>query len=317
MLSGAVKTGRNDIALPFNHMMQRQSGLGRGLGALIPQKTSPALEADLSTPAPIPSSAAPASENHLRLLPISSIVPNPHQPRRHFDHGAMEDLVSSIKEHGVIEPLVVTPLGSDRYELVAGERRLRASQIAGLEVVPAVIRTATEQQKLEVAIIENVQRQDLNPIEEAIAYRRLMDEFGLTQDEVSDKVGKSRPQVANTVRLLQLPEEVQRALIERKISASNARTLLSLPDRSSQMELFAAMLAGNFTVRQTESRVPHPRRGKAGAAIDPNVLEASRRLREALGQKVEVRRTPDGSGEIRISFRNDEDLQSIIRKFGE
>lgn len=299
-------------------MLNRQTGLGRGLGALIPPNrpaaVKPALETEMNQVVSASTIAAPSisSDGSLRHVAIGSITTNPHQPRRHFDHTAMEDLVSSIKEHGILEPLVVTALPDGRYELIAGERRFRASQIAGLETVPTIIRSATEQQKLELAIIENVQRQDLNAIEEAIAYKRLMDEFGLTQDEVSAKVGKSRPQVANTVRLLQLPEEIQHALIERKISASNARTLLSLPSDMARMELFRAMLAGHFTVRQTESRVPHPRKMKSGV-MDPNVADLERRLRESLGHKVEIKRTGSG-GEIKIGFENEEDLQSLVGK---
>ena len=300
-------------------MFQRQSGLGRGLGALIPPNPSPASPRDVAFETPLSSTAseavhAPIPHGTLCHVPVGSVETNPHQPRRHFDHAAMEDLVSSIKEHGIIEPLVVTQLSNGQYELVAGERRLRASQIAGLATVPAIVRTATDQQKLELAIIENVQRQDLNAIEEAIAYKRLIEEFGLTQDQVSDKVGKSRPQVANTMRLLQLPEEIQHALVERKISASNARTLLSVPTEVARMELFRAMLAGNFTVRQTEARVPHPRR-TAQKNADPNVLDAERRLRESLGHRVDISRAADGTGTIRIGFENTEDLEGIISKF--
>lgn len=290
-------------------MIHRQSGLGRGLGALIPptpRTTQPPIEVGLG-PAPSPT-AAPVNATFLEV-PVSQIAPNPKQPRRHFEHAAMEDLVSSINEHGIVEPLIVTRLADDRYELVAGERRLRAAEIAGLETVPCVVRTASEQDKLELALIENVQRQDLNPIEEARAYERLIAEFGLTQDQVSAKVGKSRPQVANMVRLLQLPQDIQQALIDRKISASNARTLLSLPSENERRELFQTMLAGNFTVRQTEARVPHPRR--AHAAADPNVRDAERRLRESLGHRVDIRRAADGRGEIRISFENDDDLRDL------
>ena len=294
-------------------MIHRQTGLGRGLGAIIPQRSGairPATEvsvgaAQTATPAP------PESGTFLHI-PVSLIVPNPKQPRRHFEHAALEDLVSSIKEHGIVEPLVATRLSDGTYELVAGERRLRAAQIAGLETVPCVVRSATEQEKLELALIENVQRQDLNPIEEAVAYQRLMDEFGLTQDQVSAKVGKSRPQVANMVRLLQLPEDIQQALMDRKISASNARTLLSLPTDQERRDLFQAMLAGNFTVRQAEARVPHPRRARAAA--DPNVQDAERRLRESLGHRVEIKRSPNGAGEIRIAFENDEDLRDLTSR---
>lgn len=286
----------------------RQSGLGRGLGALIPQR-NPNPPNSISPPAYDPKPMVGVS---IRELPIDLIDPNPHQPRAHFDHSDLEDLVASIKEHGIIQPLVVTESASGRYELIAGERRLRASKIAGLETVPAVVRSATEQQKMELAIIENVQRADLNPLEEAKAYLRLQDEFGLTQDQVGERVGKSRPQVANTIRLLQLPEEIQRALIEKKISASNARTLLSLPTELERMEMFRAMLAGNFTVRQTEARVPHARRNSH--LVDPNLMSLENQLRDSLGVKVVVKRDVHGEGEIRIRFLNEEDLQGIVKK---
>lgn len=288
----------------------RQSGLGRGLGALIPPRPpSPS-----SSPLPV----ATAGEERVPVglsvqqLPVGVIDPNPHQPRAHFDHGDLEDLVASIKEHGIIQPLVVTSKIDGRYELIAGERRLRASKVAGLESVPVIVRSATEQQKMELAIIENVQRADLNPLEEARAYLRLQDEFGLTQDEVGRRVGKSRPQVANIIRLLQLPDEVQQALVEKKISASNARTLLSLPTDEERMQMFRAMLEGNFTVRQTEARVPHARRSSGPS--DPNLVALEHRLRDALRVKVDVKRDARGEGEIRIRFLNEEDLHAITQK---
>lgn len=287
-------------------MLGRQSGLGRGLGALIPQKpTAPA-----SVPLPVENATMPAGVSTIQTLPVDRIDPNPHQPRIHFDHGDLEDLVGSIKEHGIIQPLVVTTKQDGRYELIAGERRLRASKIAGLTEVPVIVRTATEQQKMELAIIENVQRADLNPIEEAQAYLRLQNEFGFTQDEVGIRVGKSRPQVANIIRLLQLPEPIQRALVEKRISMSNARTLLSLPTDQERLQLFEQMLAGNFTVRQTEARVAHPRRV---STIDPNLLALQDELRARLGTRVLVKRDARGEGEVRIPFLNDEDLQAIRR----
>jgi ParB family chromosome partitioning protein len=258
-----------------------------------------------------PLSAGGQSMGSLRYVAVDQIVPNPHQPRRHFEPEALEDLVSSIKEHGVVEPLIVTSLPDGAYELVAGERRLRSARIAGLTTVPVVVRSATEQEKLELAIIENVQRQDLNPIEEARAYQRLMDEFGLTQEQVSQKMGKSRPQVGNMLRLLQLPDEVQQAIAERKISSSHARTLLGVSDVVKRMELFQSMLGGNFTVRDTEKHTSHPR---PKAAVDPNVRETERKLREALGYRVNLKRSPNGSGEIKIGFENIEDLRDIVRK---
>jgi ParB family chromosome partitioning protein len=300
--------------------MKRPGGLGRGLGALIPQKRDEASGGSFSSPE-APSDGAKGDVREAQIiaaaigpyheLPIEQITSNPLQPRRHFDHAALEDLVESIREHGIIEPLIVTELPNGLYELIAGERRLRAGKIAGMERVPAIVRTATDQEKLEIALIENVQRHDLNPIEEAIAYKRLMDEFGMTQDEVGTKVGKSRPQVGNTVRLLQLPEEIQQALIERKISSSNARTLISLPTDAERMEMFRAMLAGNFTVRETERRVYPTRQPRVSG--DPNLLDLIRRLRESLGHRADIKRSGAG-GEIRIAFENDEDLQGLVGK---
>lgn len=303
-------------------MMKRPSGLGRGLGALIPPSQggtfSSTRPADLEVPlsGPIASREdVPVALGVYREVPIADVEANPHQPRKHFDHAALEDLVSSIRDRGIIEPLVVTERGDGKYELIAGERRLRAANIAGLRVVPCVVREqADDREKLELAIIENVQRHDLNPIEEALAYQRLIDEFGLTQDEVGVRVGKSRPQVGNIVRLLQLPNEIQQALMERKISASNARTLLSLSTDAERMELFRAMLSQNFTVRQTEERVGHTRAPRAPA--DPNLAEQERHLRERLGHRVSIKRSSSGEGEIRIAFQSEEDLMDVCRRLG-
>lgn len=298
-------------------MLKRPSGLGRGLGALIPPSnggTYSSMPKDSEISSSSERGESPVSDGSVyREIPVDLIVANPHQPRQHFDHSALEDLVSSIQERGVIEPLIVTDLGNGTFELIAGERRLRASRIAGLNVVPCIIRTASELEKLELAIIENVQRHDLNPIEEAVAYKRLMDEFNMTQDEVGEKVGKSRPQVANIVRLLQLPEEVRQALVDRKINASNARTLLSLPSDEERMELFKAMLAQNFTVRETEKRVSHPR-AKSGVSADPNIMEFERRLRETTGHRVEIKQNAKGEGEIRIPFQSGEDLAMLMQR---
>ena len=292
----------------------RQSGLGRGLGALIPPKPvqqpaatipQPARDEDILEGRPVPT--------QIHQLPVQLVDPNPHQPRTHFDHNQLEDLIGSIQVHGVMQPIIVTPKADGRYELIAGERRLRASKIAGLETIPAIVRTASEQQKLELALIENVQRQDLNALEEARSYLMLQTEFSLTQDEISKRVGKSRPQVANTIRLLQLPEEIQNSLAQGKISASNARTLLSLPSDEERLTMFRAMQDGNFTVRQTEARVPH-KRSRRMSLIDPNVESAEQKLRDTLGTKVAIKRDARGEGEIRITFFNDEDLQGVIKK---
>ncbi len=305
-------------------MMGRQSGLGRGLGALIPPKPSTQQAQDMTDHS---QSVAPAQsmpfenladefDRHqvaLHIVPVDQIDANPHQPREQFDHGHLEDLVSSIQRHGVMQPLVATRSSDGRYELIAGERRLRAAKIAGLATVPVIVRSANEQEKLELAIIENVQRQDLNPVEEARAYLRLQNEFNLTQEDIADRVGKSRPQITNTIRLLQLPGAILQALNEGRISASNARTLLSLPTDEERMELFRAMLEGNFTVRQTEARVPHAR-SKSSQKSDPNITATEHELRAIFGTRVHIKRDARGEGEIRITFLNDEDLSEIVRK---
>lgn len=299
----------------------RQTGLGRGLGAIIPPKsTTPSYPSSSFGNAPAVDAPTPQIEerprpntSQIHQLPIDQIDPNPHQPREHFDHADLEDLVTSIRLHGVMQPIVVTPKADGRYELIAGERRLRASKIAERDTIPAIVRTATEQQKFELALIENIQRANLNAIEEARAYLRLQNEFNLTQDEIGQRVGKSRPQVGNIIRLLQLPDEIQQAVIQGKISTSNARTLLSLPTEAQRMEMFQAMLDGNFTVRQTEARVMHPRSNRV-VSLDPNLVHLENELRNALGVKVKIKRDPRGEGEIRITFLNDEDFQNIKKK---
>lgn len=294
-------------------MSQRQSGLGRGLGALIPPKPiQQPYHEQRTVNAEHGSDVSVDQGQRILEAPIDKISRNPHQPRLTFDHTDLEDLISSIREHGVLQPLIVTPQPDGTYQLIAGERRLRASTIAGLKTVPVIVRDATELQKLELSIIENVQRSDLNPIEEAKAYQRLIDEFGMTQDEVGRKMGKSRPLVGNIVRLLQLPQEIQQAMIERKISASNGRTLLSLPTDAERMELFHAMIAGNFTVRQTEERVGVRRLPRT---LDPNISAAEDRLRTKLHAKVVIKRNAKGVGEIRVHFGSDEELGTLLEKF--
>lgn len=309
--------------------------MGRGLGALIPSRQTMDEEREENAESQISNSESnplraeplggaepriPNPEIHqpsdiiesVRRIPVEKIVPNPQQPREHFDHDALEDLVSSIKEHGILQPLVVSPLPDGRFELIAGERRLRASKLAELPDVPAIVRTVNDQQKLELAIIENVQRKDLNPIEEARAYSRLRDEFDLTQDEIGERVGKSRPQVGNIMRLLQLEPEIQSALAQEKISASNARTLLSIPDQNERLMLFRNMLEGNFTVRQTEEHIPQDRRRIK--IVDPNILDMESRLRGFFGLRTSIKRLPNGRGEVKIAFENDEDLGGIVNR---
>ena len=222
--------------------MSTKSALGRGLGSLIPQKQT------------MTEQVLPEARTQILDIGVDEIVENPRQPRHHFSPADLEDLISSIKEHGILQPLVATRVGTG-YELIAGERRLRASRTLGLKTVPVIVREASEQLKLELALIENIQRQDLNAFEEAIAYKALVDEFNLTQEEVGKRVGKSRSNVANTLRLLDLPEVMLQALREGKITKSHARTLLAESDEERREDLFEQMLNGGVSVREAEARV--------------------------------------------------------------
>lgn len=280
-------------------MNKPTGGLGRGLGALIPQKIAPQAG----------TTEAKAISSRFREVSVDDIVANPHQPRKHFSPSELEDLLASIKEHGLLMPLVVTELGNEKYELIAGERRLRASRMLGLSKVPVVVRTATEQQKLELAIIENIQRQDLNPVEEAEAYKAMIDQFSLKQDEVATRMGKSRSHVTNTLRLLELSSEILDALTMKKITKSHARTLLAEPDDKKRLALFEEMLAGKMTVREAEARAGST--AKIKKAKDPNVAALEAQLREALGTKVQLQ-MKGSSGKITIHYHSKEELKELI-----
>ncbi len=249
--------------------------------------------------------------------PLHKIAPNPEQPRAQFDKEKLSELAQSIREHGILQPLVVTRSG-DGYELIAGERRLQAAKLAGLTEVPVIIRSADERTKLELAIIENTQRHNLNPIEEAKAYLRLMEEYGLHQEEVAKKMGKSRSLVANTVRLLHLPIEIQRSLIEGKISEGHAKALLGIENPEKQRALFDMILKSGLTVRETEVEAravsvrPHVR---SEAQIPPEFSERLEKLREKLGTRVKL--SPAGQGgKIVIEYYSSEELQGLFQRFG-
>lgn len=273
----------------------------------------------LEVPAPQASSDKVSyADAKIEEIDINLISPNPFQPRKVFDQKALQELADSIKEHGVIQPLVVSKTATG-YELIVGERRFRASQLAGLAKVPAIIKSTLEDQtKLEVALIENIQRQELNPIEEAQAYERLMKTFNLTQDQVAKKVGKSRPAVANTVRLLNLPAEIQRGVIEAKITEGHARAILGLPDIERQLLMYRMVLEQNLNVRQVETKVRELtiKRQVDGAMVDPKILALETELRTKLGTQVKIQRQGKG-GKITIEFFSDEELSDLIHKMGE
>ncbi|HEV2067843.1 MAG TPA: ParB/RepB/Spo0J family partition protein [Thermomicrobiales bacterium] len=289
---------------PAAQPRQRRGGLGRGLDSLIPTR-----------PEPEPSVESDEGKGLLELS-IDDITPNPYQPRTHMDRQRLEELAESIRIHGLVQPLLVARDG-DRFVLIAGERRWRAARLAGLATVPVVVKQAAPQQMLELAIIENVVRADLSPLEEAVAYRQLIEEFGLSQADVAGRVGRSRVSVTNTLRLLNAPERVRDALAANQITEGHARALLGLGTAADQLAVLEQVQDRGLSVRQTEDLV---RRWMSGnAAIkrddhprDPDEARVEDRLRTALGTRVAFRKSAKGAGgSLTIQFFSDEQLQAI------
>ena len=283
--------------------MAKKSGLGRGLDALIPL--------------PEETSASTTTQTSPQEVLVSNIIPNPRQPRHTMNDEKLEELSDSIREHGVIQPLIVThEIQTNQYILIAGERRLRASRLAGLETVPVIIREASPQESLEIALIENVQRADLTPLETAAAYQELTEEFGLSHEDVAKRVGKSRVAVTNTLRLLRLPETVRQALAEEKISEGHARALLGLTNSQAQAAALASILRGDLTVRSTEKLVrkmngskPKSERKKS---LPQELLEIQSRFQTKLGTRVQMRQSANKGGSIVIHYYSDEELNALI-----
>jgi ParB family chromosome partitioning protein len=297
----------------------RRSGLGKGLGALIPTAAT---------------EIEPEAEggSQLREVLVTQVQPNPFQPRSHFDENALETLTTSISEVGVLQPILLREVAPEQYELIAGERRWRAAQKAGLSSVPALVRSADSTESLEHALVENLHRENLNPLEEAAAYQQLIDEFNLTQEEVAKRVGKSRPTIANTVRLLQLPPVVQRYVAEGQLSAGHARALLGAPDTGFQQELAQLAVDEELTVREVEDLVRRQVQGDArhddrpgadtGASAKPSgrvnpggtkapaLLELESLLGDHLDTRVHVSMGAS-RGRIQIEFATLDDLQRI------
>lgn len=282
-------------------MLNKKRGLGKGLEALIP-----------ATPK---ASDSPAQPGVFEIL-VEQIAPNPHQPRQVMDEAKLQELAHSIAAHGLIQPLVVTRVG-ERYQLIAGERRWRASRLAGLTTVPVIVKESSPQQMLELALVENIQRADLNPLEEAEAYAHLMQEFGLTQEAVAERVGKSRTAVANTVRLLHLPEEARAALAAGEISEGHARAMLSLKKQRDQLNLLATIIHRGLNVRQTEALVRQLLLGEESPKsqrppLSPHDKAMQARFESKLGTRVDLSRNEDNSGRLVIHFYSQEELQAIF-----
>ncbi|MBT4277603.1 ParB/RepB/Spo0J family partition protein [Candidatus Falkowbacteria bacterium] len=303
----------------------KKIGLGRGLSSLIPKKeiikkdkvSGEARESALGQNKEGDDSLVFVSKDvgaGLLFVDIEKIKPNPYQPREKFSKESLSDLSASIKKHGILQPLIVTKTDNDNYELIAGERRLRASKLAGMTNVPVIIKKADNLEKLHLAIIENIQRTDLNPLEEARSFKRLADEFDMTHDKIAKEVGKSRSFISNTLRLLKLPKNIQDAIENGKLSSSQSRSLVSLSS-SEQGNLFNKIINSKLTSRQTEDEArkvavkTHTRVLKK----DPNILAKEESLQRELGTKVTISKKGN-SGKILIDFYSEEELNSIIEK---
>ncbi len=274
-------------------------GLGRGLDVLIP--------------------SGQEETGGVQEVPLDEIVPNPHQPRMPFRDQEVVELAASIQEHGIIQPLVVTQHSDQGYQLIAGERRWRAARLAGLTQVPIIVKDVAPQQMLELALVENVQRADLNPLEEALAYQQLVEEFGLSQADVARRVGKSRVAITNTLRLLQASAAIRQALIEERITEGHARALLGLPTEKEQDSALAVVIAQQLTVRQTEALVQQlrsseqPSQNRKTVEPVPEVHALEERFRESLGTRVRLKTGRKG-GRVIIYYYSDEEFQALYQR---
>ncbi len=298
-------------------------GLGRGLGelfqkteAITPARLEPA--ADSADGPPDGRTAAVPEGSYFAELPLQSITPNPRQPRTVFDEDALSELVDSIAEVGLLQPIVVRPLGNDRYELVMGERRWRAAGLAGLDAIPAIVRRTEDHELLRDALLENLHRAQLNPLEEAAAYQQMLEDFGCTQDELSTRIKRSRPQISNTIRLLKLPPSVQRRVAAGVLSAGHARALLGLPDPAAQERLAQRIVAEGLSVRAVEEIVslgePGPLavpRHRSARSSSPRAVELAAAMSDHFDTRVRVDQGKS-KGKITIEFATPEDLERIV-----
>jgi ParB family chromosome partitioning protein len=289
---------------------ERRKALGKGLHSLLPTRTG--------TTAPnTPHAAAPAAEGDVQRLPIEQVTPNPNQPRRDFDESALLELAQSIEREGIIQPIIVRKTAPNQYQIIAGERRWRAAKLGGLQQIPVIVRTADDQQVLELAIIENIQREDLNPIELATAFQRMATELGLSHDQIGQKTGKERTTITNSVRLLQLPLELQAMIASKQLSSGHARALLKFEGEQMQWEIARRCVAEGWSVRQIEE-FTRPKGAAAKAKskkpegpTDPNVKFALTELERVLGTKVRIIENRGGKGRIEIEYYSSDDLSRI------
>ena len=294
-------------------MSARKRGLGRGLDALL---SASAHTADDKAAAPTPGEASTNQGQALRELPIDLIQRGKYQPRRDIESDALQELADSIKAQGVMQPIIVRPISDSRFEIIAGERRWRASQLAGLDSIPAVVRDVPDDAAIAMALIENIQREDLNPIEEATALQRLQQEFKLTQQEVAEAVGKSRSAVTNLLRLMSLQDDVRRLLEHGDLEMGHAKALLGL-DGASQSQAARTVVGKALSVRQTEALVRQLQDGKppkkATTATDPNIRHLQDDLAQRLGSKVQIQHTAKGKGKLVLKYNSLDELDGILK----
>ncbi len=319
-------------------MASKKSALGRGLSALLPSEKEQDERSEQDRDEDLSKSQLYRFEDKERLMrrvadvEVENIRPNPYQPRQEFTESALDELAASIEQLGVIQPITVRPMGQGQFEIISGERRLRAARRAGLERIPAFVREANSEQMLEMALVENVQREELNPIEVALGYQRLMEECGLTQEQVAEKVSKSRATVANFLRLLRLPPRIQAALRDKEVSMGHARALITIDDEDAQIDLLETTIKEDLSVREVERRArswhdaqtsddePEPElTDEASPAESPQPdrtqLQLDRyrdQLRSRLSTQIKIKHKSDGEGRIEISYYSEEDLERLL-----
>lgn len=298
-------------------MAKQKKALGRGLSAILSNPSTDITQSKTSIETQV-------SVGGIGELIISTIEVNPFQPRTHFDETKLNELADSIKELGVIQPITVRKLGYDKYQLISGERRFRASQLAGLTKIPAYIRIANDQEMLEMALVENIQRQDLDAIEIALSYKLLQDECNLTQEKLSERVGKKRSTVSNYLRLLSLNPIIQAGIRDKMISMGHARTLVNIPEEEAQLDLYKAILTDSLSVRQTEQvaqgvkntlKKPTAKTSSSKAPLPFSIQQLTKDFEVKLNTKTEIKLQKNGKGKLIISFKNENELEHIIQCF--
>ena len=319
-------------------MAGRKNGLGRGLDALFPEKKSAVKESvkkatvktENKTVVPEKTTDDTTEESNrstighkktAMIVKISSVEPNVNQPRKQFDEDALLELSESIKQYGVLQPLLVSDK-KDYYEIIAGERRWRAAKLAGLKEIPVIVKEFSEQELVEISLIENIQREDLNPVEEAMAYKRLIDEFHLKQDEIAERVGKSRTAVTNAMRLLKLSQKVQQMLIDEMITAGHARAILSIADKEKQESIAMKIFDEKLSVRETEALVKRmleppktAKKSKFSSAEDAIYESLEEKMKSIMGTRVQIHRKKNDKGKIEIEYYSKDELERIIDLF--